>query len=171
MCSDTQTANNSGKTINGTISDAMFGEINCFVLGPKNYKPLEIRLLNNVNLFNNYDLYIKLGANARHLSFTTSMPDNITFYGTALPVNTNPPVNIPYQIATIFNVFNDLNLPDFQKVIVNSNSIVATTDTTLDVIPASQGRYSFLNDSPTYYTWFHICTIKHRAKKKVYPWS
>ena len=68
--------------------------------------------------------YIKLGANAGHLSFTTSMPDNITFYGTALTGNATPPIDDPYQIATISNVFNDLNLPYFQKVIVNSNSIV-----------------------------------------------
>ena len=165
MCGNQQTKKDSGNLINGYMSGDMFGDITCFVLGPKDYKPLEIRLLNNTSLGNNYDLYIKLGANAGHLSFTSSMPEYVTFYGTALAINASPPFNVPYQIATIFNVFNDLNLPDFQKVIVNSNSIVPTTDFTLDVIPSSQGRYTFTSDT-NYYTWYHICHINTQFKKK-----
>ena len=95
------------------------------------------------------------------------MLDYTTFYGTALAVSASPPVNVPYQIAHIFDVFSELNLPNFQKVIENNNSIAVSSDATLDIVPASQGRYGLLNDSPTYYTWFHICTINTLPKKSI----
>ena len=91
----------------------------------------------------------------------------MTFLGTALPIGESPPENqISYQIANIYTVYNDLNLPDFQKVLVNSTSIAVTSPYQLDVIPSSQGRYSFTHNGSSL-TWFQICTINGPLKKNI----
>ena len=95
-------------------------------------------------MLSQFDLYIQLGPNAGILSFTSTAAE--TFIGTVA----SPPHNIPYMVANVFNIFNDLNLPNLQQVLSGSNSIQVTSPYTLDVVPASQGRNAFTHSANNY---------------------
>jgi hypothetical protein len=165
MCGDLVCNKNRGHSINGYTSDDMYGEISCFVLGPNNVGPLEVRLINTLSQLPQFDLYLKVGPNAGYLSFTSTVPEHVTFLGTALTAGQLPPENLPYIIANVYTAYNDLNLLDFQRVLVNSTSIAVTSPYKLDVIPSSQGRYSFTHSGSST-TWFQICTINAPLRKK-----
>ena len=148
----------------------MYGEIICFVLGPDGVGPLEVRLINTLEQLPQFEIYIKVGPNAGYLSFTSTAPEYVTFLGTAVTAGQLPPENFPYMIANVYTVYNDLNLPDFQRVLVNSTSRAVTSPFKLDVIPSSQGIYSCTHSGSSI-TWFQICTINAPLAKKTFPWS
>ena len=93
----------------------MYGEISCFVLGPNGVGPLEVTLINTLEQLPQFDIYIKVGPNAGYLSFTSTVPEYVTFLGTALTAGQSPPENLPYAIAIVYTFYSDLNLPDFQE--------------------------------------------------------
>ena len=58
MCSNLSSIKDGGNVINGSIiGGSMFWEITCFVLGVKDYGPLEVRLVNNFTLGNSFDIH------------------------------------------------------------------------------------------------------------------
>jgi hypothetical protein len=128
-------------------------------------RALTVGLINTLDQLPQFGLYIKVGLNAGYLSFTSTVPEYVTFLGTALTAGQSPPENLLYMWANIYTAYSDLNLPDFQRVLVNSTSITVTSPIQLNVIPSSQGRYS-LTHSGSAITWFQICTINAPSTKK-----